>query len=1448
MSVSATIAGFDNGHEELEFEIAARLIEIRVVKLTSPATLGASARIVFASFFSLLLITSVRPVRAEGMLELFQTTWPEITQKMPEIAEAGYDSLWLPNPAKGNAGSFSAGYDQFDPFDLGNTNQQGTIATMYGTQDQLITLVQTAHRFGIRVYFDNIMNHRSSVVPGYPNSGTPTNYYPGLIPQDFHLQVVSGGYENWPSVGDPYWCTVHVVQNQPLLGLCDLAQEPGTVNWNFGKNIGDTTNKPVFVRFPGRPDLYMDTNGPLLGIGWGGAGWRPFDGHGQPVPEDVSTYLCRAAAWTLYMTKCDGFRLDAVKHVPVDFFGNETGQTDDPSFAGYTGIIQAMYDYVHGYGSNDIGNGYLEMDGNRNSLFDTEAPRNDAMLFGEYEPSALGAGNDFNDYLNSGMRLCNFPLFSQFNSAIGDYGGSPGLYGMDGRDYIPPGGNCDANGNFSAAQAVNMPQTQDGGTCCPADETLENSYFFMHEGLPMVYSDGFNHNLASLTNGSTPIVSYANYLGEFGDNSMPDTMYTHNQLSRGGTRRRWSDQNIIAFERYDYRDVDPPALYGNAYTNPAATVVFYAMNDDFGYPGDVAFDDGVSRTSDGYYLVITNTADGSSNADIYVSNSRHYGMVVGFPPGTLLTQLSGSGDGAGGNRAFHRLLVHGATTSLSQAQSTTDDPNPVNRLIYVNTNPPTGGGAIELVVPSGGWVMYGEQWPEPSRANTATNTIVLRQGGVQAPCLTVYRTDGVNGDPNYDPVFPFKMRGSVDPYTGKPVLAPGEGNVSNLTYAIDIPVVTNAPFDILVRSDASCSNTLVKLDGGIDLNSRMGLGPTNFQPGIAPTNFLDLRDNPPGYADDVYLGYEQTAFQFRNGPEKFAARNTASNNIVSLGAETYYYTVGGTNMVVPGAGFGAGIVNQTASWVYHDPDASVTVLTSTNVPVAPATQMVPTNPVAGQPVDIWVKVGYQFQINTCYIYYTTDSSNPEGAFGVGEGTAQVVQARWVDHDSGQGNIDWWKGTIPGQTNGAQVRYKIALFNGGSYGFSVGDTADWPSIQPISYAEPSGSKLFGLSQAAITNFNPANAVVWLHDDLNPNNTTIGLQSGFHILRARTFLPVINYTNQNYVYANQAQVYNTFAQTFYYDGGPPGGLIAFPPNDGYSITSSGYTVVVRADSTVTGVQYNIQNSLTNNWDIYTGQADGIGNDTNGNPIFVSAAQVTPNQSLNLQYPNDPEEFRFNYTNVPSGGTATMSVRLRDYATSIYPNELTTLTRAVNTLAPGQVVQISNPASDGSLVTLTDNRPYFVQACFTPTLDTNDPTLFTITVNGVVQPESRFLFGVGAADCPDLDSLYFQWTMSSPGTVTGTNVLQVVYSNGNTGVTLSDTRTVIVLAPLVISGLGGNNQLVLWTSTPGVNYEVLATTNLAQPFQLISGIIPSQGATTSFYDANPAPQKFYEIEMVQ
>lgn len=1317
------------------------------MKFALPPLIAAVRRpLTLVVFAAALLAAGSRPAKGEAMLELFNTSWTQMTAKMPEIAEAGYDSLWVPNPAKGESGSYSVGYDLFDPFDLGNKNQKGTVATHYGTEAELLQMVATAHRFGLRVYFDNVMNHRAFAIPG--NYGTPTNYYPGLIPQDFHLQTTGNNtYANWPSISD--WNNQWQVQNQPLGGLIDLAQEPGSINDNFGPTLGSTITKPVFIRQPNDPEYYMDPSLPAIE----GSQWHPFNGsNGVPVAEDVGGYLIRAVLWEMDVTKCDGFRLDAVKHVPSPFFGDPTA-----TFNGYDGAIQAMYDAVHGYGTNVDGNGYYEADDSRNSCFDSEAPRNDALLFGEH----LGPPPSYGEYINAGMRLLNSPLRDQMNNALN---GNAPLTGMEQRDYIP------APGAFSAVQSVMFAQSQDASGSYAAHRELQNAYYHMHEGISVIYSDNYNQ---SGPPNYFPSIAYANYLGEYGDNQMPDIVYLHNQLARGGTWPRWGDQNTVAFERYDYREATNP---------PDQDVVLFAMNDNYSNSGDEYFVDGIGDTLPPSYAVPPG------------AGGTLQGMVVNFPVGAVLHQLATSTPGY--NRTFQTVTVRQATNSKSAAQASGGS------LVYVGgqTIVPSGG-AIEFMIPSGGWVMYGYQWPEASRANLLTNAITLMQGGAPAPRVFVNRTDGVNGDPNFDPLYPFKMRGSVDQYGN---VITGQ-NVSNLTYAIDIPVVTNANFDILVRSDSSCDNTLVKLDGGIDLNSQMGLGPLSG--GVGP-NGPDLRDNRPGYATDVFLGYEQTAFQFRDNPEKFAAKNTLSNNIVSLGAETYYYTVGVSNsaVIIPGSGYGQN-TDQTAAWVYHDPADVVTAVTNSL-----ATQRIPYIPGDSQPVTLYVKTGYQFYINTCLVYYTTDGSNPEGAFGVGQGTTQVALGAWLGPDASNGTIDWWKITLPGLSSGTQVRYKIGAFYAGGAPISDSDNA----------------KYYGITQAAITNFNPTTAVVWTANDLNTNNTAIGLTPGFHIVRARVFLPR----------AGKSSVFNTFSQTFYYDGALPTGVIAYPPGNG-TIASQAYTVVVRADSTTTGVQFNIQDSDPANDDTNTLQANGNGNDTNGNPIFVSARAVTPDAGLSAQYPNDPQEFRFVFTNVPTSGTATITVRMNEFATSVYPNRRTTQTVTVSTLAPTQVVQIAQPAADGAVLTVSNNLTYLIQGCFSPSL-ASVPANFNLLINGQLQPSSGYILRPNGV-CGGMKAFYYYWQNPPPGT----NVIQLIYTNALAPV--SDTRLVTVAPPLVISGLANNNQLVTWDSAPGVNYQVLATTNLALPFAPVSGVIPGAGASTYFYDPNPANQKFYEIQVV-
>jgi alpha-amylase len=180
-----------------------------------------------------------------------------------------------------------------------------------------------------------------------------------------------------------------------------------------------------------------------------------------------------------------------------------------------------------------------------------------------------------------------------------------------------------------------------------------------------------------------------------------------------------------------------------------------------------------------------------------------------------------------------------------------------------------------------------------------------------------------------------------------------------------------------------------------------------------------------------------------------------------------------------------------------------------------------------------------------------------------------------------------------------------------------------------------------------------------------------------------------------------------------------------------------------------------------------------------------------------------------------------------------------------SPG-TVEISSPATNGTVIPMGSNSTYLIQVCFTPTLDTNTASLFQLTINGVLQPQSAYIFRPpgSVAGCTGFRSLLYDWSGATPGT----NVIEVVYTNQ--GTVLGDARTIIVPPLPAISGLGANNQQVIWSSTPGVSYIVLATTNLSQPFTPASAMITASGPSTSFLDISnspPVPQKFYEIEEV-
>jgi cyclomaltodextrinase len=104
----------------------------------------------------------------------------------------------------------------------------------------------------------------------------------------------------------------------------------------------------------------------------------------------------------------------------------------------------------------------------------------------------------------------------------------------------------------------------------------------------------------------------------------------------------------------------------------------------------------------------------------------------------------------------------------------------------------------------------------------------------------------------------------------------------------------------------------------------------------------------------------------------------------------------------------------------------------------------PRDPQPGQPVTISVRVSPQFPVDHLACYYTTDGSQPRGSMGKAlNGIALPLKRTSVEWD----NFIWgytatWQATLPGQTEGTLVRYRIGAWKeGGEETF-----ADWPDVK------------------------------------------------------------------------------------------------------------------------------------------------------------------------------------------------------------------------------------------------------------------------------------------------------------------------------------------------------------------------------------------------------------------
>ncbi len=1234
----------------------------------------------------------------EAMLQYFNASWNQIAEKVPELAEAGYTSLWLPPPAKANGG-YSVGYDLTDPFDLGSTDYRGTWTTRYGTEAELQNLVELCHRFGIRVYFDNIMNHRAYDVPGY-NESTAVDVYPGLVAEDFHLRRTSDGFcRKWDNCRD--WSSEWQVMNLGLSDLIDIAHE--TPNDNFGTSEGDDHDKPWIVRHPDNPEFYdrmPNTNAPQ-------SGWDPFDITGDTnanlyvgfgtnngvtaemiaqypdfFKEDVGAYLCRNVRWMMDRTHADGFRLDAVKHVPWYFFG---AWGDDSSSAGYCGNIQWQYNMTHGY--SDWSN-------HRDTVFSEDNPRDDAMLFGEH----LGSPPSLDGYIAAGMRLVDNPLRNTLSSAISSYS----LSGYDAAGY----------GGLSADTGVMHCQSHDNTPVSYDRRPLEHAFHMLRDGVGLFYTDGNNHAATlSGSGGAFPRWADTAFLGQWADYRMPNLLQLNENFGRGWQKGIWSQSDFVAWERHDWRqggsaDADTATMlvlvnagwdYGQALPSSALSNVSYAHtaggDDAYLYQyADVPYigweEHFYTYASDlsthlvpanSYYVFGWKNPDPS---DLWPTNA-----ITVYENGALAeTMLLDREDGVDGDEAFNpngltdtnttdyiysipipRITkgtnvvfdarVDGSANNvLMRLDGGMDLNGETNALGDLRDNPPAIANDIFLGFEGVDFVQ--RIWPEKFAA-ADTARCQLGTEGATSYQVTIGSSDVTNYPSSVSNDYGTSYGELSWIYHNPRALSDGDGSSSAFG-----PVTYN---NATTYGSYSTSGGGTYFIGDSEYNNNLGTNSIGLWSGDAgfaqytadfpaalaagQTNSFTYQHN--WITTDKSLGWalmdasDRDVLQliFVGGTSTYQLRGVGATNVTGIGWSSAGQSASiafssATNVVLTINGTSnftwtlAAPATQIRFWSWQVGSTSNHNYYFNNIAVAGAfagaTNYVATNQyyLTSTSVVVWAKTP-KVAGTVASLYYTTNGTDwPEGAGGAGAlPSARAVNGTWKYNVDSTSN-SWWQFQWPKPANGTVLRYKIGAAHRQG---TDGSGTDWETVFPGSAFNVAKKKLM-MGEWASDAQNLTTKSFHMHNDYN-SWTTGGLPDGLHLLTIRAFLER----------DDRAAIYSTFRQTFYLDTETPQGELIYPATGETSVGGSEYGFVLKTDSSVRDVWYHIADINSDN--------DGAGNglNTNGVVEWAQATGVTPWSTAMCQDTAYPKLWRFIYSRIPASNSATVRIRLREWSSS-------------------------------------------------------------------------------------------------------------------------------------------------------------------------------------------------------
>ncbi|TYR80246.1 alpha-amylase [Priestia megaterium] len=221
--------------------------------------------------------------------------WHRLKELAAELKANGIDSVWLP-PVTKAVSPEDNGYGVYDLYDLGEFQQKGAIRTKYGTKEELHEAISACHEHDISVYVDIVMNHKA-------DADEKESFYVIEVDSSDRTAAISEPFE---------------IEGWTKFNFANRDNQYSTFKWNFnhfnGTDYDARHDRSGIFRIVGENKNWNKN----VDNEFGNYDYLMFANIDYDHP-DVRNEMMSWGKWLADTLQCDGYRLDAIKHINHDF-------------------------------------------------------------------------------------------------------------------------------------------------------------------------------------------------------------------------------------------------------------------------------------------------------------------------------------------------------------------------------------------------------------------------------------------------------------------------------------------------------------------------------------------------------------------------------------------------------------------------------------------------------------------------------------------------------------------------------------------------------------------------------------------------------------------------------------------------------------------------------------------------------------------------------------------------------------------------------------------------------------------------------------------------------------------------------------------------------------------------------------------------------------------------